>query len=86
MKVKEVYYMLNISFPAFGEKSYTDHIVNSNTRILTISGITADSFEEYGRLLEENRYVNKEKRYSKEHLFSAYLQGTQAVFLNYYVN
>ncbi len=78
--------MLNISFPAFGEQVYTDHIVNSNTCILTISDSTADLFEAYGRLLEENQFVSKEKRYMKEHLFSAYSQGTYAIFLNYYVN
>lgn len=74
---------MDLSIPAFiGE--YTDHYVNKNSRVLTITEAEETDVLKYCDFLVENGFVKRQMRCLEKWIFAAYERGTDGVFVNYY--
>lgn len=73
-----------IDFPAFEEKNFNIVNVNRKAVIYKLFDAETEAFSKYCALLLEKDYVLKEKRDSGVYLYSAFLNGEEGVFVNYF--
>jgi len=69
-----------LQLPAFYRSDCTDHQTNKRNRVLSFCDATAEQFNAYCKLLQENGFFRREARGG----FAAFQRENDAVFLNYY--
>ena len=75
-----------LKIPAFCEENYTMRQANSHCRICRIPDAQSASFDAYVAYAKEEGFAQKEVRHEDFWLYAAMQNGTQGLFLNYFVN
>lgn len=74
--------MKNIHIPAFGETEFFENRENENSIAVAIPNADLQAFSKYCKLLDECGFERKEERQTDTHLYAAYADGENALFLN----
>ena len=77
---------MDITIPAFGEKSYCDNYSNKNTRAVKLWDGDEKSFAAYCDMLLEKGCVKQEERKTAEHWYASFAIENYGIFLNYFKN
>ena len=76
--------MKKINIPAFGETEYFESRENAHSTVVTFPHADSSAFSEYCKLFGSCGWERKEYRRTDTHLYAAYSDGENALFLNYF--
>jgi len=81
---EELLIMPKLTFPAFGETDFAEAIENPCAKLTVIRGVSEKTYAAYCDLLSTKGFSLSEESRTGAHFFSAFREGSCAVFLNFY--